>query len=529
MAGADRRQLVLRYVLERQASARPHDTYALFQDGDPWTFAETRDRVARVAHGLWSLGVRPGHRVLSWQPNGATALLAWFGANWIGASYVPINTAYRGALLQHVIDNSGAAILIGHPSLIPRLSEITVARLGTVIPTGPAAWRDDRFRVLDWSALESATDCAGDLEQPIEPWDEQSIIFTSGTTGPSKGVLSSYRHLATTAQVSLGPLDAPDLRWLLQMPLFHVGGTVIAYGMLLLGRSIAVVDRFSTERFWQDVDRMNCTNAVVGGAMVSFLLRQPESPADRQHALRYALIMPFNELARQFRERFGVDVQTHYNMSETSVPILSDINPSVVGQCGRLRPGIEARIVDAHDFEVAPGEVGELILRAEQPWTLAHGYNAMPEATAAAWRNGWFHTGDALRRDEAGRFYFVDRVKDAIRRRGENISSFDVEAEVLSHPSVREVAAIPVPSEHGEDEVMIVVAPAPEQTIDPAMLFDYLRGRMAHFMLPRYIRSVAELPRTPTEKVRKFELRRAGVTADTWDREAAGIRVSREL
>lgn len=529
MTGAARRDHVLRYVLDRQAAERPEAIYALFQEGETWTFAEVRDRAARFGQALWSLGVRPGHRVLSWQPNCATALLAWFGSNWIGASCVPVNTAYRGTLLQHVIDNSGADLIIGHPDLIPRLSEISVARPATVIPTGPISWHDDRFRVLGPENLESGTGCDGDAGQPIEPWDEQSIIFTSGTTGPSKGVLSSYLHLATTALVSLGPLDAPGMRWLLQMPLFHVGGTVIAYGMLLLGRSIAVVDRFRTERFWQDVDRMNCTNAVVGGAMVSFLLRQPARPDDRNHALRYALIVPFNEQAMEFRRRFGVDVQTHYNMSETSVPILSEMNPSTPGHCGRVRPGIEARIVDAHDFEVAPGQVGELVLRAEQPWTMSHGYNAMPEATAAAWRNGWFHTGDALRKDAEGRFHFVDRVKDAIRRRGENISSFDVEAEVLTHPSVREVAAIPVPSEHGEHEVMIVVAPAPDQAIDPRTLFDFLRARMTHFMLPRYIRIVAELPRTPTEKVRKFELRRDGVTADTWDREAAGIRVKRDL
>jgi len=520
---------VLRYVLERQARTRPDEVYAVFQDGSTWTFAETRRRVARAAFGLSELGVRQGDRVLSWQPNGADALLAWYGSNWMGATYVPLNTAYRGTLLRHVIQNSAAQVLVSHPELAPRLSDVDAAKLRCVVLTGDSSWRDARFNVVTREHLEPEARIEVEPGRPIEPWDEQSIIFTSGTTGPSKGVLSSYLHLATTARSSLGPLDEAGMRYLLNMPFFHVAGTVIAYGMLLLGRSVAIVERFSTERYWQDVDRLGCTHGILGSAMINFLLQQPADAGDRHHTLRHAWVVPLTDAAREFRERFGVDVQTHYNMTETSVPILSELNPTVPGYCGRLRPGIEARIVDAHDIEVAPGEAGELMVRTAEPWTLAHGYNGMAEATAAAWRNGWFHTGDALRRDERGNFYFVDRVKDAIRRRGENISSFEVESEVLAHSSVREAAAIAVPSEHGEDEVMIVVAPAPGQTIVPEALIEYLRGRLAHFMVPRYVRVLPELPKTPTTKVQKFELRREGITADTWDREQAGIRIRREL
>jgi crotonobetaine/carnitine-CoA ligase len=185
-------------------------------------------------------------------------------------------------------------------------------------------------------------------------------------------------------------------------------------------------------------------------------------------------------------------------------------------------------VVDDNDCEVAPGQVGELILRSDSPWAMNHGYYKNPEATAKAWRNDWFHTGDGFRYDEDGNFFFVDRIKDAIRRRGENISSFEVENEVVAHPDIAEAAAIPVPSELGEDDVMIVVAPVNGATIDSKQLFEFLVPRMAHFMLPRYVRVVAELPKTPTQKVQKHLLKSDGVTADTWDREDAGIEIKRE-
>ena len=186
------------------------------------------------------------------------------------------------------------------------------------------------------------------------------------------------------------------------------------------------------------------------------------------------------------------------------------------------------RIVDENDCEVPPGTIGELIIRTDMPWALNHGYHRNPEATAKAWRNGWFHTGDAFRRDENGNFFFVDRMKDAIRRRGENISSFEVEAEVGSHPSVQECAAVAVPSELGEDEVLVAIAPQPGHEIDHEALIEYLIPRMAHFMVPRYIRIVPELPKTPTQKVQKHLIRSQGVTADTWDREKAGIVIRRQ-
>jgi crotonobetaine/carnitine-CoA ligase len=259
--------------------------------------------------------------------------------------------------------------------------------------------------------------------------------------------------------------------------------------------------------------------------MTQFLLRQPPDARDRDHTLRNVVTVPWNHDSRAVAERYGLQMHTAFNMTETAVPIRSAANPELLGTCGRPRPGIEARVVDDHDQVVPTGTVGELILRASRPWELSPGYYRNPQATAEAWRNGWFHTGDAFRCDEDGNFFFVDRMKDAIRRRGENISSFEVEAEALAYPAVLEAAAVAVPSDDAEDEVLLVLTAKPGARIEPRELLVFLAPRMAAFMLPRYIRVIAEMPKTPTAKIEKHRLRAAGVTQETWDREAHGLTV----
>ncbi len=298
--------------------------------------------------------------------------------------------------------------------------------------------------------------------------------------------------------------------------------------MLCRGGSIALVEGFRTGAFWDTVRATGATAVFLLGVMGNFLVKQPEHPRDRDHPLRMAFLVPLAEDGLAFAERFGVEVYTLFNMTEIATPLISGLNPRRPGTCGRVRDGVEVRLVDENDCEVPIGGVGEMMLRADCPWTLSHGYNKDPEATARAWRNGWFHTGDAFRRHADGTYEFVDRLKDAIRRRGENISSFEVEAVVNTHPEVQETAAIPVPSEHGEDEVMIVVASKPGRSVAPAELIAFLIPRMAHFMVPRYVRIVDSLPKTPTAKVQKTILREAGRTPDTWDREAAGMILRRE-
>lgn len=525
-----REQVVLRYVLERHEAERGEQTFAVFADGPDWTYRDVAAAARRCAGALHRLGVRQGDRVLCWLPNGRDAIAAWFGANWIGATYVPINTAYRGSLLEHVIVNSGARVMLCHSAFAERLDAVAKARLESVVVVDadvPSPLRD--LRAIGGHVLREEAE-PGQLEttRPIEPWDEQSIIYTSGTTGPSKGVLSSYCHCATTGLVCFEDKDAADLRYMVTLPLFHAGGTLGVMAPLLLGRSIAVTERFETARFWDMVCTTRSTCCTLLGAMTTFLLKEPPSPRDRTHPLKWVVVIPLAESTQDFRTRFGVDVYSLFNMTEVSAPLVTERNPLTPGTCGRPRQGVEVRLVDDSDVEVPQGAVGELIVRADQTWSMNHGYNAMPEETARAWRNGWFHTGDGFRVNEQGEFFFVDRLKDAIRRRGENISSFEVERECLAHPLVREVAAIAVRSSATEDEVMVVVAPVEGSIIDPFEFIAFLRERMAHFMVPRYIRILPELPKTPTAKVLKASLRELGVTSDTWDREQHGIVIRSE-
>lgn len=518
---------VLRNLVDRYARERGHKTFVVLSTGEEWSYTRLRDNVRRVAANLQALGVKQDDFVLSWLPNGPHSIAVWFALNYIGAVYVPVNVSYRGRLLAHVIRNSGARLMIADARLAERLGEVETAALDTLVTVaGEPPQGLSGIRGLTEDALSSATSEPADPAREIMPWDTHAVIYTSGTTGPSKGVLSSYRHLAATTE-AIDTVTSDD-RAMVNLPLFHVGGTSGVYRMLVRGGSIALVESFDTQTFWDTVRRTGATTTTLLGAMIPFLMKAPPSPRDRDHTFRQAIMVPLADDAAEFTARFGVDIYTVFNMTEISCPIVSVCNPDVPKTCGRIRAGFEARVVDANDVEVPHGTVGELMVRADEPWTMNHGYNANPEATARAWRNGWFHTGDAFRRDDAGNFFFVDRIKDAIRRRGENISSFEVEAEIGAHPKVRESAVVGVPSEFGEDEVMAVVSPVPGADIDPLEIISFLTPRLPHFMVPRYVRLLAELPKTPTQKIEKHVLRSEGVTGDTWDRERAGIRLKRE-
>ncbi|WP_017672759.1 AMP-binding protein [Blastomonas sp. AAP53] len=524
----NRDECVLRYLLDRWADERSSKAHVVFADGTEWSFADVHARVRAKAAGLRQLGVRQGDRVAVWLPNGPDALIAFYAINYLGAVFVPFNTAYRGALLEHVLVNSAARLLLVHPDLVARLNGVELGQLEQLVITTSNPVENAPLPSVRFDDVEG--DPADDLplERAIEPWDIQSIIYTSGTTGPSKGVLSSYLHMFSNAGPESWPMVGEDDRYMCVAPIFHIGGMGPPFVMLARGASVALIDNFSTDEFWSVAKRTGATVVFLLGVMATFLLKAQPSPQDRDHCVRKAFMVPLTGDAAAFNERFGIDIYTIFNMTEVSSPVVSEANPVKIGTCGKVRPGVEVRLVDRNDCEVAVGEIGEMLVRTDRPWAMNSGYNANPEATAEAWRNGWFHTGDAFRRDDEGYFYFVDRVKDAIRRRGENISSFEVEAEVCRHPDVREAAAIAVPSEYSEDEVMVVVAPVPGRSIDCRVLAEFLIETMPYFMVPRYFRVLDELPKTPSAKVLKTDLRKQGVTSDTWDREAAGLRVRRE-
>ncbi|MBN1237204.1 MAG: AMP-binding protein [Gammaproteobacteria bacterium] len=521
-----REQCVVREMLIRQAAARPDADFMLFDTGERWTYPEALSRARGLAAALERLGVRQGDFVLSWQGNTPTAVATFLALNFLGAVYVPINTSYRGQVLAHVVRSSGARLMIADGRLVERLASIDRAALEAIVVLGGERPSLPGIRLQSEDALSPADAGSAPAEREIAPWDTQMIIYTSGTTGPSKGVLSSHIHSYTAAKAfrNVGPGD----RNLMLLPMFHVGGPYAVLWALIHGGSAVLVESFSVSRFWETVRRYEITTVGLLGAMAQFLLKQPPAPEDRDHPLRSVLIAPFDESAIEFGRRFAVPTYTEFNMTELSVPLFVGPNPTVLGSCGKPRAGVELRLVDEHDIEVPSGASGELLVRMSQPWTISHGYHNDPEATARAWRNGWFHTGDLFRRDAEDNYFFVDRLKDALRRRGENISSFEVESAILEHPRVREAAVVPVPGAGSEDDVLAVVALVPGAALEPAELIDFLRDKLAYFMIPRYLRVLDELPRTPTQKVEKHRLRREAVTADTWDREAAGIRIERD-
>jgi crotonobetaine/carnitine-CoA ligase len=530
-----REECVLPDLLAARAAATPDKPFALF-DEETWSYARAAEEAWRAANVLSRIGVGIGDYVSVWMPTGPDVLRGWFGANAIGAAYAPLNLAARGTYLQHTLNLAESRVLIAHPELLERLEGLDLPHLETIVTVGgPSdarlAWPSLAFEEL----LEAAPATRPALGRPVEPWDDLSLIYTSGTTGPSKGVRAAHAAFWNYARCFIAPFVDESDCYLQPLPMSYTAGTGITYSMLRAGGSVAYVKGFSPQTFWDDVRRFDATITIAIHGMVSFLLDQPPGPDDADNPLRVAYMGPLSR-HREFARRFGLRVYTAYGMSEVPVPIVSDLDPEDERSCGRAADPVdyELRLVDEHDVPVPVGTPGELVARHTLPWTINSGYKNMPEATATAWRNGWFHTGDQFVQDEEGNFFFLDRMKDVIRRRGVNISSFEVEAEVQSHPLVKETAAVAVANPDleetaGDEEVKVVVVLEDDATLDPAELVDYLAGRMPRHWVPRYVEYVTELPRTESFKVKKKDLREAGVTSDTWDRERAGIRYKREI
>ncbi|MGV3768955.1 MAG: AMP-binding protein [Sphingobium phenoxybenzoativorans] len=508
---------VLPRLLQQRANEAPQRIYAEFEDGESWTYARCWSLAQETAAMLASYGLGRGEVLLLWVPNGPDFLRLWMGANLLGAIVAAPNLAYRGNILEHVINLTGARIAAIDSTLMNRLEGIDSRIVETIIVTG-----DGRHVSSDCRAV--ALPDPDHMRFPpaalpiVEPWDPQFIIFTSGTTGPSKGVTVPYAQMHAIASTHYGSRFGPDDRYLLNLPLFHVGGLLPAVGAMITGGTVVVMPGFKTDRFWATVRDRNITGCTMIGAAASFLENLPPTAQDGDNPLRWVSMFPLVRDTPAFARRFGIGIFTGYGMSELSIPITSDDHALPAGSCGYLRDDYEALLVDEHDMPVAEGDVGELILRPQKPWIIFSGYWRNPEATAEAWRNGWFHTGDTFRRLADGAYIFVDRTKDALRRRGENISSYEVEVEILAHPSVVEAAVIGVPSLHGEQDVMAVVVRGGSDDITPAALIEFLKPRLPGFMLPRYIRFTDTLPRTPSLRVQKHVLREDGVTPDSWDR-----------
>ena len=492
------------------------------------TYAETAEAAAGHGAALAAAGTKPGDRVAIMCGNRAELLLTILGCAWLGAIAVPINTASRGAQLQHILGNCGARLLVIERELTAVLAPLDRTRipLETLWLVGDGPERDlKHFECAPFPPPQK-----GRPSHPVEPGDTFAILYTSGTTGLSKGVCcphAQYFWWAVYTGQLLGVRDGDVL--MTTLPMFHTNALNAFFQALLNGATLIAEPRFSASGFMPALAQHKATVTYVLGAMVPMLLAQPPNGADRAHNVRIALApaVPAHFHA-QFTERFGFGLLDGYGSTETNCIMGAPLAEQQPGMMGRLLSGFSARVVDAHDNEVADGEAGELMLRADEPFAFATGYFGMPEKTVEAWRNLWFHTGDRVVRERDGFYRFIDRMKDAIRRRGENISSYEVEQVLVSHPQVENAAVFPVRSELAEDEVMAAVVLRPGEQVSYEKLLDYCQPRMPYFAVPRFLEFVDALPVTENGKVTKYKLRERGVTAASWDREKAGYKVLRK-
>lgn len=534
----DRRDWVLGKVLEDRATQHPDRPFLQWEDTQALSFDEVNRQVNRLAHGFARDGVTKGERVMILLHNCLEYVLAWFALAKLGAVEVPVNTQFRGTFLQHVANNCGARIVVTSPEFLPVLADAepgmpslrTAYVIGTAV-SPPAT----QLALRDFATLASEDD--GNPAVPVASMDIAAILFTSGTTGPSKGVLIPHAQMYFFAEqgASLVRL-APDDRYMNPFPLFHGNAQFLTtYPCLIRGACVVLHERFSASQWIARIRRNRVTVTNLLGGTMDFIHSQPERGDDADTRLRLVYAVPTADaILPAFQRRFGIERFVNaFGQTETCWPFMTPYDevqpPGAVGKL--VADWFEVRLVDPDtDEEVPMGQMGELVVRPLAPWTMSAGYNANPAANERAMRNLWWHTGDGMRQDALGWFYFVDRVNDALRVGGENVSSYEVEQVALAHPFVAACAAVGVPSAMagGEHDIKLCVVPADGATIDPAALIHFFEAQAPFFAVPRYIEILAALPKTPSEKIQKHLLRGAGLDGTVWDRRAAGVLLDRE-
>ena len=509
-------------LLADRAAAVPDTVFLRFGDRT-LTFGETARQVEHRAAVLAGLGVTRGSLVPVVLENRADFVVTWFALERLGAVATLVNHALRGPALAHAIQMTGAELVVASDATVAALGAVAseLALVRTVVTCddpSTAARHLPGLATLSWSslvpvALPPATHVVA---------DPALVLFTSGTTGPSKGCVLSHRYAVRQTQLMVEHLElrADDVLYC-PFPLFHLDASVLTVlPALVLGTTAVIAERFSVSSFWDDIRASGATVFDFMGATLTMLHKRPPAPDDADNRVRLAWGVPVPEFAEAFEARFGLQLVELYGSTDVGLPIYQPLHePRVTGSCGRPIAAYDIEVVDGDDQPVGPDAVGELVVRPREPSLISDGYHGLPEASALARRNLWFHTGDLVRRDAVGNVFFVGRMTDSIRRRGENISAFEVEEVVKLHPDVLDAAAFGVPSELTEDDVMVAVVPRPGHPLDVVDLTRFCAERMARHMLPRYVDVVDALPRTPTEKVEKGALRAAGVTPTTWDRE----------
>ncbi|MBU4604422.1 MAG: AMP-binding protein [Proteobacteria bacterium] len=523
------RKQVLHQVLKDKAAQFGNREFLRF-DQESFGYQDFDQASDRVAAGLQALGVGKGDKVAIIMGNRPEYLFLWFGLSKLGAVEVPVNTAHRGELLSYMLGQSGSKLVVAEAAFLDRLAPVLseLPQLEQVVVLGG----EDPF-ALDKPVFDYAemVDNQGGYRRTDVLWsDPFAIVYTSGTTGPSKGSVMPHNYALFMGEICKAAADyGPDDCLYNALPLFHGNAQFLStMPALMSGARMVLGTRFSASNFWAEVKKHGCTEFNYIGGILQILYKAEPRPDDADNPLRilFGAGAP-PDLYKPFEERFGVRLIEGYGMSEIGVPMLNTVRERKIGSCGKLLPGYEVKLVDDDGLPVSPGQPGECLLRTLEPNCMLREYHDMPAQTVEAWRDLWFHTGDYLTQDEDGYYYFVDRKKDAIRRRGENISSFEVEKGVRTHEAVLECAAVAVKSAMGEDEVMVCLTLKPGMELTPEELIAHCAEQMAYFMVPRYLRFMEALPKTPTERVQKVLLRNQGVTEDTWDREKTGFELKR--
>ncbi|MDR6871971.1 crotonobetaine/carnitine-CoA ligase [Bosea sp. BE125] len=511
-------EITISQLWDRRAASDPDHVYCRFQD-ESWTIGRLDAAINRLANALLATGLKQGDRVAVMLPSHPEHIIVIFALAKAGLLRIPVNTHLKGAALDFVFDRFEPHALIADAAYAEPLAPV-LRRL----PDLSVFWRGGD----DAQSLANLFERGSPLPPPVTVAADDIIAITpsSGTTGEPKGVLKTDRSLRAgpMGTLALTGAGAGDV-FLLWEPLHHGAGVAVLIAALMQPITLAMVEKFSASQFWEQVRRYDVTHIHYLGGVLPLLLKQPASPRDREHKVRMAWGggCPL-DVWRAFEERFGVSLYEGYGLSEMTTFVT--INPEGrLGSCGRPLPFYEVRLLDEAGAEVAVGEPGEIVVLPREPGLAFKGYFRMEEAGAALVRDGWFSTGDLARRDEDGFLFYCGRKKDSVRRRGVNISAWEVERVVLTHDEIEECALIGVPSEMGDDDLKLFIRPAPGRALDPAGLVAWCEQRLPYFQIPRYIEGIDEFPKTPTQRIKKSELSRS--VAGCFDREGAGAKLGR--
>ncbi|KAA9152101.1 AMP-binding protein [Amycolatopsis acidicola] len=517
-------------LIAERAAAHPDKTALVFGETE-LSYGELDEVTTSVARGLVAAGGAPGTSVGVFLPNRPEYLYAVLGIARAGLVEVPVNTAYKGSFLDHALNSTDVRILVTEAALLDLVAELpeVPAALRTVVLLDEPRRVPAGVNVLSWKELlHSGSPSPLPVVTPGDPF---AILLTSGTTGRSKGVVvPNLMPLVGGRECAQQMGTTADERLYTCLPLFHGAAQInISLHCFCAGATLVLGRRFSASGFWDEVRAHRVTQFNALGSILPMLLAQPPSERDREHQVRKLFAAPAPaQILHPFEERFGVHIVEGYGLTEIKNVLYNPLDARKVGSIGLPT---ESSVLEVHDESgnrAAPGQAGEIVYRPKLANIMFSGYHRDPAATVATMRDLWWHTGDLGYTDEDGYFYFIDRKKDALRRRGENISSHEVESVLLAHPGVVAAAAVATPSELGEDEVLAVLQVEPGQRLDFRALFEHCDRAMPHFMVPRYYKAVEEMPATPTGKVRKNAVRELG-REGAWDAQAAGLKPTRHV